>query len=179
VDDPVSPLGVYGASKEAGERLVRGAGGRRWIVRTSWVVGFHGNNVVNTIARAARERDRLRVVADQTGTPTPARGLAIALAAAAPRILAGQLPPGTWHLAGAPPCTWHELACHVVEEQAKYTGRKPPVDAIATADWPTPARRPANSALDCGKWYRATGIAQPEWRDGVAEIVSELNEVSR
>ncbi len=174
-DDPTNPLGVYGASKLAGEEGVRAVGGRSWLVRTAWVVGVHGANFVKTIDRAARERDRLRVVADQRGCPTPARDLAAALAAAAPAMCSGAVPPGTYHLAGAPVATWHELATFVVERQARHTGKRPPIDPIATADWPTPARRPANSALDCAKWEAATGQTRPDWRAGVAAIVDELH----
>jgi dTDP-4-dehydrorhamnose reductase len=174
-DDPVAPLGVYGASKRAGEEAILAAGGAHWVVRTSWVVGVHGANFVKTIDRAARERERLRVVADQRGCPTPARDLAAALATAAPGMLAGAVPSGVYHLAGAPVTTWHALAAFVVERQARHTGRRPPVDAITTADWPTPARRPANSALDCAKWERATGQRRPDWEAGVAAIVDELH----
>lgn len=173
-EDPVAPLGVYGASKEAGERAIRDAGGRHWIVRTSWVVGVYGANFVKTIARLAAERDGLRVVGDQRGKPTCARDLAAALALASARLVDGAVPAGTYHLAGSPACTWHDLAERVVDRQAAYTGRRPPVAAITTAEWPSPAKRPARSVLDCTRWTTVTGIPAPDWRPGVDAIVSEL-----
>lgn len=173
-DDPVAPLGVYGASKEAGEREIRAAGGRHWILRTSWVVGVYGANFVKTIVRLAAERDGLRVVGDQHGKPTCARELAAAIAVAARPMLAGDMPLGTYHLAGSPACTWYDLAVRVVDQQAAYTGRRPPVTAITTAEWPSPAQRPARSVLDCTKWSTATGLPAPDWRPGVDAIVREL-----
>lgn len=163
-DDPVGPLGVYGASKAAGEAAVRESGADHVIVRTSWVVGRYGNNFVRTIDRLASERDTLRVVSDQFGRPTPAAPLAAALGAIACRLDA--LPHQTYHFAGDPVTTWFELATAVA-------GARATVLPIATRDWPTPARRPANSALDCGRWLREVGIPLPDWRLGVREILRE------
>lgn len=161
-DDPVAPLGVYGTSKEAGEQAVRASGASHAIVRTSWVVGRYGNNFVRTIARLARERDLLRVVADQYGRPTPSKPLAAALLALAQRDLQSR----TYHFAGDPVATWWDVARFVAP---------PSVDVrpIATEDWPTAAKRPLNSALDCTRWLTEIGIALPDWRAGVREILEE------
>ena len=127
--------------------------------------------------RAATERDSLRVVSDQLGKPTSARDLAAAIAAVSTRMVAREIPPGTYHFAGFPMCSWHDLAMRVVDRQAACTGRRPPIAAIATADWPSPARRPARSVLDCTRWTSATRIPMPDWRPGVDRIVDELLEV--
>jgi dTDP-4-dehydrorhamnose reductase len=161
-DDPVAPLGVYGASKAAGEAGVIAAGGRAVIVRTSWVFGRYGQNFVRTIDRLAGERDQLKVVADQHGRPTGARPLAAALWAVGQRLDA--LPSRMYHFAGDPVASWFELAREVA-------GHRAVVAPIGTADWPTPARRPANSALDCSRWLREVGIPLPDWRSDVREIL--------
>jgi dTDP-4-dehydrorhamnose reductase len=161
-DDPTAPLGVYGASKLAGEVAIRESGARHAIVRTSWVVGRHGANFVKTIARISAERQEIRVVADQRGRPTPAADLAAALVRVAQTDFAAE----TLHFAGNPVCTWHDLASHVVG----VLGRECRVIPIATAEYPTAARRPANSALDCGRWIARFG-ALPDWRAGVRAIL--------
>lgn len=175
-DDATAPLGVYGASKLEGERLVRAKLDQHWIVRTSWVVSAFGNNFVKTMLRLASERDRLRVVADQFGRPTPTKTLAGAMVSIATRHLLGgpSVPWGTYHCAAAGRASWHELASKVVELQAPYTNRRPPVDAISTAEYPTPAKRPSNSELDTSKLERALGEAALPWQRGIQDIVSEL-----
>lgn len=178
-DDPVAPLGVYGASKLAGEVAVRVSGARHWVVRTSWVVSADGHNFVKTMVRAAATRDALSVVADQLGCPTPAADLAQALAATVPDWRAGRIPEGVYHVTGHGETSWHGLACEVVARAARWTGRQPPVHAIATSDWPTPARRPARSTLSCDRWVAATGRPLPDWRPGVAAIVDQLSQEAR
>ncbi len=173
-DDPVDPLGVYGKSKEAGERAVRAALARHVILRTAWVYGVHGNNFVKTILRLAAERPELRVVADQHGAPTAAADIAAALVAIAGRIGAGRGDWGTFHFTGAGATTWHGFAEAIVALAAPHTGKRPPVAAIATADYPTPARRPANSVLDCSRIAAAYGIVARPWRTALAEVVAEL-----
>jgi dTDP-4-dehydrorhamnose reductase len=173
-DDPVAPLGVYGSSKEAGERAVRAASDRHVILRTSWVYGVHGTNFVKTMLRLMTERPALRVVADQTGCPTGAADIARALVAIAARIAAGQAQWGTFHFAGAGAVTWHGFAEAIVALAAPRLGRRPPVAAIATAEYPTPARRPANSVLDCAKIAAEYGILPRPWQMALAEVVDEL-----
>lgn len=168
-EDPTGPLSAYGRSKLAGERGVRAAGGRHLILRTSWVVSAHGTNFVRTMLRLGRERAALRVVADQTGGPTPAAAIADALVAAARALRAGAAG-GTHHFAGAPDTTWAGFARAIMAG----TGLACAIEEIATADYPTPARRPANSRLDCTGFAAAFGIARPDWRAGLAEILADL-----
>ena len=172
-DDPVAPLGVYGASKEAGERALRAATGRHVIVRTSWVFAAHGQNFVRTMWRLGGARDELRVVDDQRGCPTSARSIAAATVVIAERIAAGGAEWGTFHFAGAPAATWHGLAEATFQEMARRTGRRPRLLAIATADYPTPARRPANSVLDTRRISGAYGIAAPDWRADLTVVLDE------
>ena len=174
-DDPVSPLGVYGASKEAGERAVRDALAEHVIVRTAWVYSAHGHNFVKTMLRLA-ERPALRVVADQIGSPTSAADLAAALAAIIVRIAAGEARWGTCHFAGAGAVSWHGFAEAIFELAAPWRGAPPRVEPIATADYPTPARRPQNSVLDCTKIGEAFGITPRSWRAALADVIRELLE---
>lgn len=173
-DDATAPSSVYGASKAAGELAVR-ACRKHVIVRTSWVVSAFGHNFVKTVLRLAIERDRLRIVSDQFGRPTPAKALAGVLVQIAARYAAGSpIPWGTYHFAGAGRTSWHGLAQAVVDLQAPITGRAPPVEPVTTADYPTPARRPANSELATDKLEKALGLTIAPWQVGVADIVKEL-----
>ncbi|BBK38009.1 NAD(P)-dependent oxidoreductase [Allostella sp. ATCC 35155] len=172
-DDPVSPLGVYGASKEAGEGALRAALDRHVILRTSWVFGALGANFVRTMWRLGSERPEVRVVADQRGCPTPAATIAAATIAIAGRIAGGEGRWGTFHFAGAPPTSWAGLAEAVFAEMERRTGRRPVLVPIATADYPTPARRPANSVLDCGRIAAAYGIVAPDWRAALSVVLDE------
>lgn len=175
VDDPTSPINVYGASKLAGEEAVRGALRRHIILRTSWVFSAHGQNFVKTMLRLARERDELRVVADQYGRPTPAAELARAIWAVSAELAAGRDTAwGTYHVAGAGSTNWHAFAQAIVDEQAAVTARRPDVLAITTLDYPTPARRPQNSILDTTSFEATFGIELRPWRDGLRDVVREL-----
>jgi dTDP-4-dehydrorhamnose reductase len=163
-DDPVAPLGAYGAGKEAGERAV--------------VYAAHGRNFVRTMLRLAAERPVLRVVVDQIGSPTGATEIAAALAAIVARIAGGGTEWGTYHFAGVGAVSWHGFAEAIFELAAQHGafGRGPPprVEAIATADYPTPARRPHNSVLDCRKIGAAYGIVPRPWRDALADAIREI-----
>lgn len=172
--DPVAPLGVYGASKEAGERAVRAGLARHLIIRTSWVYGIHGANFLKTMLRLASERDRLTIVADQRGCPTATRDIAEGLLAAAPLLAAGTLAPGTYHLAGSGVTSWFDFAAAIVERAGLHTGRHPEIVPIATVDYPTPARRPANSELSSEAFAQASGFRAAPWQDRVAEVVDQL-----
>ena len=172
-DDVTAPLGVYGASKLAGEEAVRASGARHAILRTAWVYAAHGKNFLHTMLRLASERDELRVVADQIGAPTPAAWIADASA----RILAHGVPAsGTWHLVAAGETSWHGFAEAIIDEAlaAGLLARRPRVLPITTADYPTPARRPAYSVLDTTRLRRDFGIAAPEWRDGLHAVIEGL-----
>lgn len=168
-DSPTGPLGVYGATKLEGEQGVRAAGGTHAILRTSWVFSAHGANFVRTMLRLGAERDRLTVVADQVGGPTPAAAIAGAVLTIAARMAAGQ-PGGTYHFAGAPDVSWAGFAREIFAQ----SGLSPEVVDIPTSGYPTPARRPLNSRLDCESLGRDFGIARPDWRAGLAEVLREL-----
>jgi dTDP-4-dehydrorhamnose reductase len=169
-DHPTAPLGAYGRSKLAGETGVRAAGGNHLILRTSWVVSAHGANFVKTMLRLGAERETLRVVADQVGGPTPAAGVARALVVAARAMQAGAAG-GTHHLSGSPDTSWAGFAREIFRQAGLATR----VEDIPTSAYPTPARRPLNSRLDCTSLHDAFGIPRPEWRQGLADILKELN----
>ncbi len=173
-DDATAPLGVYGATKLAGEKAVHAAGGRHLIFRTAWVYAAHGQNFLRTMLRVGAERDLLRVVADQIGTPTPAALIANVTA----QVLQGEYTAsGTWHLTATGETSWHGFA-EAIFAGAVERGlirRAPKVEAITTADYPTPARRPAYSRLDTNTLEHDFGIALPDWRaalDGVLDTLA-------
>lgn len=175
--DPVSPQGVYGASKLAGEQAVLGAGAQATILRTSWVYAAQGKNFVRTMLTVGATRDRLTVVADQRGCPTTATDLADAILAIADRIAATGWRPeygGLFHAAGSGETTWFGLATATFEEAARHGAKVPEVAPIATADWPTKARRPADSRLDCGKLAAVFDVRLPPWRDSLARTVDAI-----
>ena len=175
-DDAAAPLGVYGQTKWAGEQAVLAAAGPHVILRTAWVFSAHGTNFLKTMVRVGAERARLTVVDDQSGGPTPAGAIAVALGTIARAFVAGNGVSGTFHFAGGPATTWHGFA----EEIFAQTGwaKTPEVAAIKTADWPTPAARPANSVLDCTRIHDAYGIAQPDWRSAIGPILTALKETA-
>lgn len=177
-DDPIAPLGVYGRSKAAGEAAIREALPAHVIIRTSWVYGAHGANIVKTALRLARERDELRFVADQLGCPTATADLARAVLAAATDAVSAEPHFGTYHFAGSGVTSWHGFVSHLVDVQARFTGRAPPVTPITTADFPTPARRPANSELDSTLFTRTFGVTAEPWRIASEKVVAQLCGVS-
>jgi dTDP-4-dehydrorhamnose reductase len=176
--DAVGPQGVYGASKLAGETAVLASGARAIILRTAWVYAPTGRNFVRTMLALGQTRDALRVVGDQHGCPTAAADLAAAILAIAARIEADgwvENRGGVFHAAGTGETTWHGLAMAVFEEASRHGAKTPSsVAAISTADYPTPARRPANSRLDCSRLEAAFGIRLPKWRDSLARTVDEI-----
>lgn len=172
--DAIAPLGVYGATKAEGEALVREAAAKHVILRTSWVYGVHGANFLKTMPRLARERDELRVVADQRGCPTATLDLAEAILAIDRAISNGEAPWGVWHFAGTGATTWHGFASEIIDAAAPRIGKRPAVAAITTAEFPTPAKRPANSELDSGKFAKALGYRAAPWQDRAREAVSQL-----
>lgn len=175
-DDPVSPLGVYGRTKLAGEDAVRAATPDHLILRTAWVYGPHGRNFLKTMLALAEIRSQVSVVADQFGNPTAAATIAEAILA----ILASWAKSAdsglgqTYHFAGSGDTSWHGFAAQIFATLAETGG--PAVEAlpITTADYPTPARRPANSRLDSGKFARDFGYRAEDWRTTVAETVRGL-----
>lgn len=161
--DPVAPINSYGRSKAAGERAVRETTPLHAIIRTSWVYGEFGQNFLKTVLRLAATQDELRIVADQRGCPTSTPDLADAILKIAPQLLGGAKIWGTYHFAGSGVTTWHGFASRIVTAQAPLTGRAPRVTAITTAEFPTPARRPANSELDCSLFERVFGFRGRPW----------------
>jgi dTDP-4-dehydrorhamnose reductase len=172
-DDKVNPLGTYGRTKAAGERLVRERLDRAIILRTSWVFSATGQNFVKTILRLAGTGRDLRIVADQQGGPTDADDLAAAIVAIAGRIEADSAVWGVFHFSGSPATTWHGFAEAIIAA-ALPAGARPKVVAIETAQYPTPAPRPANSILDGTRLEECYGIASPDWRIGLARVVAKL-----
>jgi dTDP-4-dehydrorhamnose reductase len=173
--DPIGPIGVYGASKAAGELAVRTGARRHVILRTAWVVSPHGSNFVKTMLRLGAERPLLRVVADQHGCPTSATDIARALIAIADRLVDdADAPTGTYHFVNAGEATWCELARFVFDRAAALGRTAPEVQAITTADYPTPARRPANSRLATDRVARDFGLSPRPWRTAVEEVVVSL-----
>lgn len=172
--DPVAPVSAYGRTKAAGERAVLDSGAPTAVIRTSWVYSPWGANFVKTMLRLARERDELRVVADQQGRPTSAADLADAVLAVAERLAAGdEAVRGLLHYAGGGDATWANFAEAIVAGAEARGGRAVPVRRIATAEFPTPAPRPANSRLDTAK-INALGVASPPWRESLSRCLDEL-----
>ncbi len=174
IDDPVRPASVYGASKLAGELAVRSLCARSFILRTSWVFSEHGQNFVRTILRLATARDALRVVGDQVGRPTYAKHLAHAIA----RTLMltdgdSAVDFGIYHATGGPIVSWFQFASEIVERAHRLgiLGKRTPISAITTAEYPTAAQRPANSALSpSADWAAAIGVSF-DWSSGLDEVL--------
>ncbi|ASG23815.1 dTDP-4-dehydrorhamnose reductase [Nitrospirillum viridazoti] len=173
--DPVGPVSVYGASKEAGEEAVRATLPAHVILRTAWVYGPDRANFLRTMLRLGAEREELRVVADQHGCPTAAADIADALVAVGNRILDGQRDGfGTYHLCGTGATTWHGFAAEIFAQAQVRGARVPRLVAIGTADYPTPAKRPANSVLDCALLEQVFGWRAPAWQDSLARSLDVL-----
>ncbi len=170
-DDPTAPLGVYGASKLAGEQAILASGCRHFIFRTAWVYGNHGANFMRTMLRVGAERDSLNVVADQVGTPTPATLIAEVTA----QVLAsGSAGSGIWHLTAAGQASWHGFA-EAIFKLAHARGvlqRVPVVHPISTAQYHTRARRPAYSCLDTSALQAEYGLVLPDWRTALEGVVA-------
>ncbi|HEY0506064.1 MAG TPA: dTDP-4-dehydrorhamnose reductase [Lysobacter sp.] len=169
-DDATAPIGVYGASKLAGEAAVAESGAVHLVLRTAWVYGVHGHNFLRTMLRVGAERDELRVVADQRGCPTPAWLIADVTAAI---LRQGIAESGVRHLVAAGETTWHGFAEAIFDEALAQgvMARRPAVTAIATADYPTRATRPAYSVLDTARLQAEYGLELPAWRDALHETL--------
>ncbi|HMM54733.1 MAG TPA: dTDP-4-dehydrorhamnose reductase [Candidatus Desulfobacillus sp.] len=174
--DATNPLGAYGRSKRAGEEAVLASGADHLVFRTSWLYGARGANFLLTMLRLAAERDELRVVADQVGAPTWSRFLAEATAQALRQALAerraGRFDSGLYHLACAGETSWHGFASAIVAARPGLRAQR--VVPIATADYPTPARRPANSRLNCEAARARFGLVLPDWRDCLQLCLEEI-----
>lgn len=176
--DRPNPLSVYGRTKLQGEEAIRQSGCKYLIFRTSWVFGVHGNNFVKTILRLAKERDNLKIVADQHGVPTSAKLIADITAQSIPVFTNSRLHSGIYHLTAKGHATWHELARQVVNRAQRHgmdlSLTAGEIRAISTTDYPTPAKRPQNSVLDTNLLTKALGISLPEWQAGVDAVVGYI-----
>jgi dTDP-4-dehydrorhamnose reductase len=177
--DRLSPLGVYGKSKEAGEQGVRDRLDRHLIIRTSWVYGIHGHNFVKTMLRFGRERKELQIVNDQYGCPTFARDLADALLVITPQILSDNFTDwGTYHCCGSTALSWYDFAIHIFAMARKnFPLVVKDIVPITTEQFPTPTPRPRYSVLDCQKIYSTFGIKLPEVKDSLKTFFNEFNKV--
>ncbi len=169
-EDPTAPIGAYGRSKAKGEAGVRAAGGAHLILRTSWVVSAHGTNFVKTMLRLGATRETLSVVADQIGGPTPAANIAQTLILAAESMRQGHAG-GTYHFSGVPDTSWADFARAIMARAALPCQ----ILDIPTSAYPTPARRPLNSRMDCSNLHAAFGIDRPDWQQGLDRILKELS----
>lgn len=174
--DPTGPTGVYGASKLAGEQAVLAAHDDVAVLRTAWVYSPFGANFVKTMLRLAADRDEVGVVADQRGNPTSAFDIADGILAVVANLAAGRDPAqrGLFHMAGSGDASWASFAEAVFAASAAVGGPSARVRPITTADFPTPARRPANSRLSGDRLAAAHGVRLPDWRESTASIVARL-----
>lgn len=187
--DATGPTSVYGASKLAGETALAESGAAHLIFRTSWVYGATGKNFLLTIRKLARERESLRIVADQYGAPTWSRDLAEMTAAVMAQCEATatrqsqslaeavRAVGGVYHAAGTGETTWHGFAAEAIEQMRRQDPATPlaTLEGIATAEYPTPAKRPANSRLDCTKLERIFQWRMPDWRQSLQQVTNELD----
>ena len=172
--DSPCPLGAYGRTKLAGEWAALAGNPRTLVLRTSWVFAPAGTNFLRTMLRVGAERPELRVVADQQGSPTAAPDLAEAIAAILARIRDSgwqDAHRGVFHAAGSGFTTWHGFAEAIFAAAAPFGGPRPQVRPIATADYPTPAARPADGRLDCGRLATTFGIRLPSWQEGLGRVI--------
>ncbi|MDG9758558.1 dTDP-4-dehydrorhamnose reductase [Pseudomonas sediminis] len=176
--DPVGPSGVYGASKLAGEQVLANSGVKHIILRTSWVFGAEGNNFVKIMLRLGKERDTLGVVADQHGCPTSAASIANVLWQLAQKYTEeGELTWGIYHFSNSPATTWHGFACEIFKQavSAGVLEKAPVVNQIKTSDYPTPAKRPAWSVMDCSALANVLGSGVPGWQQELSTVLNDLN----
>ena len=175
-DDPTGPQGVYGATKLAGERAILAACPNSAVLRTAWVYSPFGSNFVKTMLRLAETRDEVGVVAEQIGNPTSALDIADGVLAVAANLI-GRADPalrGVFHMAGAGEASWADLAEAVFAASAARGGPAAQVRRIAASDYPTPARRPANSRLDCTRLAGIHGVRLPQWRGSLETVIDRL-----
>jgi len=178
--DQISPLGVYGKSKEQGEKMVRSRTEKHIILRTSWLYGMHGNNFVKTMLRLGREKMAIRVVSDQYGCPTSAADLAEAVLTIADLIISApginsKINWGTYHYCGQGITTWHEFAEAVFDIAGRHDAMKvEKIEPIKTVDYPTPAKRPFFSALDCSLIEKSFGIKTKPWQESLKVAIDRI-----
>tara|TARA_R110002073_G_scaffold322577_1_gene499289 strand:+ start:2384 stop:3289 length:906 start_codon:yes stop_codon:yes gene_type:complete len=178
-EDPVGPTGAYGRTKLAGEAALRDVCTKHVIIRTAWVYSVHGHNFVKTMLRVGRERDALRIVSDQRGCPTEAGTLAEAVLAAAELSVSDPAPAlwGIFHYTGAGETSWYDFARTIFELAPNGLTGQPDLAGIASSEYPTPARRPASSALDCSTFVRVFNVPQVDWRHSLKGVLNELAKI--
>jgi dTDP-4-dehydrorhamnose reductase len=177
--DPVGPVSVYGCTKLAGEQAVSAATPNHVILRTAWVYSPFGKNFVKTVLRLAETRDELSIVADQHGSPTSALDIADGVLTVCRNLLsrpADESLRGVFHMTGSGATTWADFAARILDEAARCGGPWSRIKAIGTADYPTPAKRPANSRLDCSKLSQVHNITLPDWQTSLRACVARLVE---
>ena len=182
-DDQAAPLGIYGESKFAGEEGIRAILPNHLILRTAWVFGLSGGNFVKTMMRLAETRSALGVVGDQFGAPTSARGIARAIAMLVLQMADAEIPDerwGTYHFTGNPFISWAQFATEIFRQAYKRSmiSSLPTVNSITTEEYPTPAKRPYNSRLDCSKITKVFGIEPDNWRESLGEMLDEMRRAS-
>lgn len=174
--DPVAPLGVYGASKEAGEQAVRTGNPRHVILRTAWIFSAHGTNFVKTMLRLGGEREQIKVVDDQLGCPTAAADLAEAIVKITCRMMGDTCAPvGTYSFVNSGDATWYSFACELFRQRHIAGFSVPALEAIETGQYPTRARRPANSRLSTEKLVADFEIEPRSWNSALEQVLSELS----
>jgi dTDP-4-dehydrorhamnose reductase len=181
-EDEVRPLGVYGSSKLLGEQAVAAEAKNHAILRTAWVYSPFGKNFVKTMLRLAADRDEIGVVADQYGSPTSALDIADGIFAVCRNLLEKPEDPdlrGLFHMAGTGFASWADFAAEILAVSERFGGPGARVRPIATADYPTPAKRPANSRLDCSKLARTHGVVLPPWQISLEACVRRLLDAAR
>ena len=174
--DAPNPLGAYGRTKMEGDRAVKASGADHLIFRLCWVYGARGQNFMLTMQRLAREREKLRVVGDQFGCPTWSRMIAEATALALKQVLAGadrSAFNGEYHLAAGGQANWHEFASRIIELMPEAERKCRAVEKITTPEYPTPAKRPAYSVLDCGKLQKTFGLRLPDWEASLRQVLDK------
>ena len=169
-EDVTEPQNAYGRSKLVGEIGIRESGAVYAILRTSWVVSAHGVNFVKTMLRVSEMRETLSVVADQIGGPTPARDIATASVLIANQLIQEPSKSGIYHFSGSPDVSWAEFATEIFAQAERLVTITP----IPTAEYPTPAKRPLNSRMNCRSTEQVFGVQRPNWRDGLKEILRDL-----
>lgn len=170
--DRPTPQNIYGKTKLAGEQAVVASGARYAILRTAWIVSAGGANFINTMLRLAETRDALGVVDDQFGSPTGADDLAEALLVVTEALLATDQASGLWHFVNTGRATWYDLASYVFAEARRRGHKSPQLNRITTADYPTPAQRPANSELSTLKFQSDFGYVPRHWREAVGDVLA-------
>jgi dTDP-4-dehydrorhamnose reductase len=174
--DAPNPLGAYGRTKLEGDQAVKASGADHLIFRLCWVYGARGQNFMLTMQRLAREREKLRVVGDQLGCPTWSRMIAETTALALKQVLAGadrSAYNGDYHLAAFGQTSWHGFASRIIELMPEAERKCRVVEPITTPEYPTPAKRPANSVLDCGKLQKTFGLRLPHWETSLLQVLDK------